>query len=567
MKNLKIFIICFIYSFFLIFFMDGLISKLIYSGGLNISPYVFWVNVILAFILSCFAVSLLGEGLGGLALFIITAVLLIGNLIKLIFHDSVLKPADFALISELMEIGVRFVVPWEIGLLAIALVIFCILIFKLRHHILRLLIPRPLPVTAAVFGALVIICVFAAESSTSALDNKTRLESEGFMVFNLINVKEIAHMYPDAPEGYGEAEMAELKAEFDAIGQKTSNTKPDVIVILMESYFDIGEVQGFGLSRDVTKYSREYEIVGLISPRYGGGTASAEFEVLTGFSTAFLPDGVIPYNVYMKDGDKEVPSIVSEFNKNGYKTTALHPSTASCYGRDKAFTELGFNEFLTIEDFDVTEEDMTEDKMTKDYKVKEKIQEVLDGSDDPSFVFAITFESHCPYMNKYNEEEIDFTAEGEALSERNKKEALQYARCAMDASLVISELVEYIEERDRPTLLLAFGDHLPPLGAFRAIGYLNGLYTKYGTPVFEYSNYKETGSFGTDYVSPSFLAAHILREAETEHSSYFDFIDSLTASNPVLNIDFGIDYEDENIQKYKLLQYDLFFGEKYLENR
>ncbi|MCC8097741.1 MAG: LTA synthase family protein [Eubacterium sp.] len=565
MRKIKIYLICLIYSFFLIFLMDGLISYLLFDGGLEIDSLVFWANVGLTFLISCFIITALGEGLGGLALFLLTLVLVIGNLIKLIYHDTILKPADFALISELIEIGSRFVMPWEIGMLIIGAVILIVLIFKFRKVIVKALISRPMPLTALVFLLLIIGCNFLIDGSNSKLDSKTRISSEGFMVFNFINAREITSIYPEAPEGYGEEKMTELKAEFDSIGSEVSEVKPDVIVILLESYFDIGEVEGFGLSRDITKYSRNYETAGLISPRYGGGTASTEFEVLTGFSSAFLPDGVIPYNVYMKSGDKEVPSIVREFGKNGYKTTAVHPSTASCYSRDKAFAELGFDEFLTIEDFDVTEEDMTVDKMTKDFKVKEKIQELLDNSQEPEFIFAITFESHCPYMNKYDEEDIDFTAEGENLSERNKKEVLQYARCAMDTSLIVKELAEYIDERERPTLLLCFGDHLPPLGGFRAINYLDDLYTKYGTPVFEYSNYKESKSFGTEYVSPSFLAAHILREAETEHSSYFDFIDSLTASNPILNIDFGIDYEDENIKKYQLLQYDLFFGEKYLE--
>lgn len=564
MRNIKTFIVCLCYAFLLVFVMNELISVWLFDGGYAVETEVFLFNMGLAFVLSSFVVLALGEGLGGFALFVISCVLVIGNVIKLVFHNSILRPGDFALIEELVEIGVRFVMPWHIALGVFLTAVLCFALFKLRRIVLKGLVPKPRLVLAFVFLVVIIGANFVIDDSGEELDNKTRLEREGFAVFNYINFRDMFKIYPDEPEGYDAELMAELEVEFEGLACENNDVKPDVVVVMMESYFDIGAVEGFGLTEDVTKEGRKYTEGYMISPRYGGGTASTEFEALTGFSSAFLPEGIIPYNLYMKDGKKSVPSVVREFNESGYETTAVHPSTASCYSRDKAYNELGFDRFLTIADFEVDESEMTEDKMTKDFKVRDKIFEVLEEADKPEFIFAVTFESHCPYYNKYKAEDIDFEASGEGLSESNKKEILQYARCASDASKMVEEICEYVAKRERPTVVICFGDHLPPLGGFSKIGYLSDLYQKYSTPIMVYSNYKEMETLGGGFASPSYLAAYMLREAGIEHSAYFDFIYEMSKSESVLNRDFGIDSESDGIKKYKLLQYDLFFGEKYL---
>ncbi|MCC8015179.1 MAG: LTA synthase family protein [Eubacterium sp.] len=566
MRNLKTFVVCFCYSLLLVFLMNGLISNILFEGSYILPAETLVLNIGLAFLLSTFVVLALGEGLGGFALFILTLVLLIGNIIKLVFHNTVLRPADFALMEELLIIGVRFVQPWHIALGVFVTAVLVFLIIRFRKAIFRGIIPKPRLGLTIIFLALIVLSDFIINDETKDADTKTRLETEGFTVFNYINFRDMFDMYPQEPEGYSEEAMTELKTEFQGLSNNTvTDVQPDVVVVMMESYFDIGSVEGFGLTEDVTKYGRKYNKGYMISPKYGGGTASTEFEALTGFSSAFLPEGIVPYNIYMKGGDKEVPSIVREFNKNGYETTAVHPSEADCYSRDKAYNELGFQRFLTIEDFDVEESEMTEDKMTKDYKVRDKIFEILEEADTPEFIFAVTFESHCPYYNKYKSEDIEFDALGEGLSGSNIKEILQYSRCAEDAAKMVDEICEYVSKRERPTVVICFGDHLPPLGGFSKIDYLSDLYQKYSTPIMVYSNYKEISDIPEGYISPSYLASYIINQAEISHSSYFDFISEAAETAPILNRDFGINYNDENVEKYKLLQYDLFFGEKYLE--
>ena len=65
-------------------------------------------------------------------------------------------------------------------------------------------------------------------------------------------------------------------------------------------------------------------------------------------------------------------------------------------------------------------------------------------------------------------------------------------------------------------------------------------------------------------MTPNQIAPQILRDAEIEYSSYFDYIYSLREKYPVIQKEFGIDPQQEEIKTYELIQYDLLFGEKYL---
>ncbi len=567
-RRIKIFIICLIYSFTVLALMDGLISHFLFMGELKMDIHIFVYNLIFLLCFTLFVVYFLGEGLGTIVMGFITILIVCGNLIKLIYHNSVLKPGDFILISELIGISGRFIMPWHIALCTFAAAVIVFLLFKFRRAVLKAFIPKPMIFTSILFLCIFAVNCFMVKSDDLYSPDRERIPAEGFAVFNYLNIKDYMNVFPKAPDDYSEERMLALRDEFDAVGSSVTDVKPDVVVVLLESYFDVGKAGELGLSDDVTKYARKYTVGNMIAPKYGGGTAATEFELLTGIPISLFPDGVIPYDVYMQSDEKKVSSIVKEFKNNGYSTTAVHPSTASFYGRDKAYKELEFDKFLTINDFDVSENDMTNDEMTKDFKVRDKIEEILDNGKGSEFIFAITFESHCPYVNKFGKNDINFTAEGEGISEGNKKELLQYSRCAYDSSRMVYELVKYIETRDKPTLLICFGDHLPPLGALRTSGYIDDPYKKYCTPIIEFANYPISGSTGEEYISPYQLSSYILQEAGIKHSSYFDYISSIRNKVPIINRDFDVDFNSEEIDKLRLVQYDIMFGEQYiLKNR
>lgn len=98
----------------------------------------------------------------------------------------------------------------------------------------------------------------------------------------------------DKPEDYSRDRVLELAEEYPAVEADGSVTRPvNIIAIMNESFADLTIFEGLELEEDPTPFLHsmtENTIKGwMYSPVTGGGTASVEFEYLTGFSTLFQP--------------------------------------------------------------------------------------------------------------------------------------------------------------------------------------------------------------------------------------------------------------------------------------
>ena len=67
---------------------------------------------------------------------------------------------------------------------------------------------------------------------------------------------------------------------------------------------------------------------------FGGTTANSEYEFLTGNTTAFLPAGTVPYQMYVSSGD---PTLVGQMAALGYRTVAAHPYRSSGWSRPSVY--------------------------------------------------------------------------------------------------------------------------------------------------------------------------------------------------------------------------------------
>ena len=100
---------------------------------------------------------------------------------------------------------------------------------------------------------------------------------------------------------------------------------------------DFSLYPGLELEEDPTPFLHsmtENTIKGwMYSPVTGGGTASVEFEYLTGFSTLFQPPHTVAYQLYVEEG---MPSLAALAGSQGYETTAFHPYLSSGWNRPVA---------------------------------------------------------------------------------------------------------------------------------------------------------------------------------------------------------------------------------------
>lgn len=529
-----------------------------------------FLNLMLVAVIYMFIRWLFGGVVGrGLALFLY-AIIYIGNFVKLKYHDSTFKPMDILQINDFFNIVTMYVPAVVLVILLVVIVIgLGVLAYKYRSVILR---RKPSFSIAAV-------CLFITVSMANMLEanrfvdlgcnmnrlwlgTKSCVKEQGVVAYSYLKFKEISDIYPKADKNYSKDYMLQLKSDFDKLNNEAeSDIKPDVILVMEESMSDIQRIPDVEFSMAVNENMNKYAKATTISPKYGGATGSVEFEALTGMSNYFFLDNVVPYVTYWNNDEEEIPSLAREFNNNGYNTVAIHPNNGTTYNRNNVYQCMGFDSFIEKKDLPFTNENITSDGYFTDAALAEVIKGQLDKNKEPSFVFAVTIENHTLYENKYKETEVKVSSD--KLSEKELYNLEQYSQGVLNADRFIAEMVEYVDNAQRPTILYIWGDHLPALDAFGTLGYIEDKYNKYGTPLVAYSNFKEI-NVDCEYITPNQLAPQILRDAEINYSSYFDFIYSLREKYPVIHKEFGINSEDEDIKKYEIIQYDLLFGKKYL---
>ncbi len=136
-------------------------------------------------------------------------------------------------------------------------------------------------------------------------------------------------MFTDKREGYDDKAVEAIVSNSPKpikAGDPNNHVKPNVIVVLSEAFWDPTVIKGVEFSRDPIPFFHKLQQTGtsgtMLSPQYGGGTANVEFEVLTGNSMRFLPQGSIAYNQFLTN---EVDSLASIYARQGYTSTAISP--------------------------------------------------------------------------------------------------------------------------------------------------------------------------------------------------------------------------------------------------
>ncbi len=136
---------------------------------------------------------------------------------------------------------------------------------------------------------------------------------------------------------------------------------------------------------------------------------------------------------------------------------------------------------------------------TTDESFEALIEQELDRSEQPTFLFAITMQNHQPF-SALPEEEITLNVSSDCLSQENLDAVTTYTQGLRDADRMLGRLADYVDSCERPTLLIFFGDHKPTLGAnwsaYDQCGYfsaadnynLESRKKMYSTPFLFYAN-------------------------------------------------------------------------------
>lgn len=398
----------------------------------------------------------------------------------------------------------------------------------------------------------------------------------GFMLSSVIQLN---YLNVEKPEKYALSLASETKdiKKFDSHRENTEETiVPDnIIVIMNESWADLSVIGDFNTSSEISLFINELNkntIKGnLYVSTFGGGTANTEYEVLTGNTMAFLPPGSVPYQIYVKEGDESLASLMSA---SGYKTIAFHPESETNWNRNKVYPYLGFDEFFTIADF-------TGDRIrgfASDYSDFDKVISLYEQKEagEKLFIFNVTMQNHGGYGV-----EFDNTV---SLTDYPGKfpEAEQYLSLLQLTDSAFEYLVDYFSDIEENTMILMYGDHQPAIeGEFyeqlfgKKLSDLTAeeMQKRYITPMVLWTNYDMEEKY-LDGISANYLSTLLIDQAGLEMPYYNRFLSELYESIPVINA-FGyydtqrcyhnwsdVSDLDSLLYRYHNLQYNNVFDKK-----
>ncbi|MEK8132801.1 LTA synthase family protein [Paenibacillus filicis] len=317
--------------------------------------------------------------------------------------------------------------------------------------------------------------------------------------------------------------------------------KPNIIIVLSESFWDVTKLPTFEFSRDpIPMYhelAKRYTSGTMLSPMFGGGTANVELEVLTGYSYRFFPPESIVYEQFLK---QPTASLASQLSKQGYTTTAISPFHQWFFNSSEVYRHMGFSKFISLEYFNPDE---YVGPYIGDHAVAKRIIEESERSPGADLIFANTMENHYHYWpGKFKSNTIEVKDKGHASAEAVGI-AETYAQGAQGADRMLQELVVHFSQVKEPTILVFFGDHLPSLEknkVYTETGYISGeddpdfLRKMHEVPVLVWNNYMPELPRDQLDMSPAFLGPYILKLAGLEGGVYNDYLSGLYPKMPIL---------------------------------
>lgn len=370
----------------------------------------------------------------------------------------------------------------------------------------------------------------------------------------------------DRPYGYSEAKIEELLEEVESklvqinsVGESNIHNgieePPNIIMVQLESFMDINSLKNYEFSENpvpfFTKLKEEFTSGFLTVPVYGAGTVNTEFEVITGMNSKFFGKGEYPYRTILTSTTSE--SICYNLSKLGYHNYVIHNNTASFYKRNDVFKMLGFDNFVSVEYMNHVE--LNSIGWPKDKVLTQEILKALKAKDTKDFIYTITVQDHGIYPDVNYEEEkkikVKIKQENTLQLKDNKSEEgylnqlEYYVNQINETDEFINELTQALNEFEEPTIVVFYGDHLPPLS-------------------FENDDL-ENDRYETEYVMWSNFTMEKERHDLTTYQLNAYVLERLGIPGGIISGFHQTQDTDANYEKQlKLLQYDMLYGKKYV---
>ena len=406
------------------------------------------------------------------------------------------------------------------------------------------------------------------ETSIDFTDQAYNYRTNGFILATISNLQTKTQKQP---EGYSKGAVQKIVQKYKKIAEeknknreKLSDEKVNVVYVMSESFIDpkLGKhLYDYGNKEPIpyTKKIKNSQSSGwAASSEYGGGTANVEFEALTGLSNFFLNS--IPYTSIVP-ANKDTPSIVKNFNENGYKTIAMHPYNRNMYRREVVYPNLGFQEYKSADGFKNNSK-IDNSKYISDESAFNEVLAELKNSQKPEFIHLVTMQNHMPYEeNTYSEHNFSVNAKNGANPE-NAKTIQAYLEGISYSDKAMKNFLSEIEKLNEKTIVVFWGDHWPGIYGEMFEKELNKNDIR-RTPLFVYSNFKkEKQNLGTSSLIYNQILA--LNAFNSKLSPFQYLLSDLREKYPTLTKQFvKTDEKSDILKDFEMIEYDILSGNKY----
>ncbi|KAF0811489.1 hypothetical protein IGB42_04020 [Andreprevotia sp. IGB-42] len=222
-----------------------------------------------------------------------------------------------------------------------------------------------------------------------------------------------------------------------------TTVQPDIVMILCEACFSSRD------DRFVTPLARlaasGFQQSSVVSPVYGGGTAEAEFEYLSGMPSTVLPG--IDYQNFVDAYRDDARTLVAKLAHSGYRTIGLHNFHANFWKRNAVYPKFGFQETHFIDEMRWQKPGWPDDGLM--YQKAQQIyrQQPRDGR---TFMFLVTVRTHGSYIER------------DADGGRGDYEA-RLGEAVSDLQGFVKTIEAQAKKRKRDVMFVLVGDHKPSL--------------------------------------------------------------------------------------------------------
>ncbi|MBR1771054.1 MAG: LTA synthase family protein [Lachnospiraceae bacterium] len=410
---------------------------------------------------------------------------------------------------------------------------------------------------------------FSDEKELKGINSNLIYAFDGYLIGSCIDYRSTRI---EPPQGYSAGRVKEILQPYETeqmLSDAEKEQLPHVILIMNESLADLRVYGELELNQEYLPFLNalsENTIRGYTNVSvFGGGTANSEFEVLTGCSTALLPTGYYPYQQGINAAKN---SMVSQFEKYGYTTWAMHPAPKTNWSRGKVYGLLGFDQTLWKQDFEGAErihsgvsDQATYDKIISLYEARQ--------AGERMFVFDVTIQNH----GGYNRHEVPYAIQAQNVVSPALDE---YLSAAYKSDQAFENLLAYFEKQEDKVVICMFGDHHPFVTDLLPANTANGSLTKaeqymnrYKTPFVIWANYDIAEACDLD-ISVNYLGGLVMDTAGVPLSPFFAFLQEQEKAYPIVTVNGYVDaagtlynWDGEDVfSSYRMLQYNFLYDDR-----